>query len=85
MDLKIRQMKGRWHNKMTTQKAPERIWNLLTKHTSKIIQILQSNLLKGRTGYKEITGKTPDISEYCDFDFYDHAWYHAGVYPSISE
>ena len=27
----------------------------------------------------------PDISEYCDFDFYDLVWYHTGVHPSISE
>jgi hypothetical protein len=29
----------------------------------------------GRTGYEEITGETPDISEYVDFDFYDWVWY----------
>jgi hypothetical protein len=30
----------------------------------------------GRTGYEQITGKTPDISEWLDFDFYDWVWYH---------
>jgi hypothetical protein len=29
----------------------------------------------GRTGNEEITGDTPDISEYVDFDFYDWVWY----------
>jgi hypothetical protein len=29
----------------------------------------------GRTGHEEITGETPDISEYMDFDFYDWVWY----------
>jgi hypothetical protein len=28
------------------------------------------------TGYEEVTGETPDISEWIDFDFYDLIWYH---------
>ena len=28
-----------------------------------------------RTGYEIVTGKTPDILVYCDFDFYDLVWY----------
>jgi len=31
--------------------------------------------LHGRTPMEEITGKTPDISEYLDFGFYDWIWY----------
>jgi hypothetical protein len=27
-----------------------------------------------QTGHKEITGDTPDILEYVDFDFYDWVW-----------
>jgi hypothetical protein len=29
----------------------------------------------GSTGHEEVTGATPDISEYVDFDFYDWVWY----------
>jgi hypothetical protein len=29
----------------------------------------------GRTGHEEITGETPDILEYADFNFYDWVWY----------
>ena len=32
-----------------------------------------------------ITGKTPDISEYLDFDFYDLVWYWRQPNPSLSE
>jgi hypothetical protein len=34
-----------------------------------------------RTPIEEITGKTPDISEYLDFSFYDWIWFkeNAGV------
>ena len=32
-----------------------------------------------RTPDEELTGNTPDISEYLDFGFYDQIWYwHAG-------
>ena len=30
---------------------------------------------RGRTGYERIFGSTPDISEYVEFEFYDHCWY----------
>jgi hypothetical protein len=29
----------------------------------------------GRTGHKEVTGDTPDISEFIGFNFYDWVWY----------
>jgi hypothetical protein len=37
--------------------------------------------LEGRTPIEQITGETPDISEYLDFGFYDWVWYkdNAGV------
>ena len=28
-----------------------------------------------RCGYEKVTGETPDISEWCDFSFYDQVWY----------
>jgi hypothetical protein len=31
--------------------------------------------LDGRTPMEQLTGKTPDISEYLDFGFYDLIWY----------
>ena len=37
-----------------------------------------------RTGYEMITGKTPDISEYLDFDFYDLVWYWRAPHPSMT-
>ena len=37
--------------------------------------------LEGRTPLEQITGETPDISEYLDFGFYDWVWYkdNAGI------
>lgn len=85
VDHEIRELKRRYQNKMKSRKVPRRLWDFGLKHTAKILQLLPRNSLQGRTGYEEVTGKTPDISEYCDFDFYDLVWYHAGVHPSISE
>ena len=38
-----------------------------------------------RTGYELITGKTPDISEYCDFEFYDGVWYWPHARPPLTK
>ena len=30
---------------------------------------------EGRTGFEEVTGTTPNISEYCDFKFNNLVWF----------
>jgi hypothetical protein len=69
VDLEIRELKKRVKNKMRTKNAPARVWDFCLVHQAKISQLLSRNSLRGRTGYEEVTGKTPDISEYLDFDF----------------
>ena len=32
-----------------------------------------------------VTGKISDISEYCDFYFYDLVWYHPGLHPNFND
>ena len=34
---------------------------------------------------EHVTGKTPNISEYCDFYFYELVWYHPGIYPNFND
>ena len=34
---------------------------------------------------EHVTGKTPNISEYCDFYFYDLVWYHPGIYTNFND
>jgi hypothetical protein len=31
--------------------------------------------MMGRSGYEQVTGKTPNISELLDFEFYDLVWW----------
>ena len=83
VDIEIREMKKRWHSKMVAKSVPKRLWDFGLKHTTKILQCLPHSL-ESRTGYKTVTGKTPDISEFCDFDFWDLVWYFPGKHPNVS-
>jgi hypothetical protein len=74
-EREIRNLKRRWHSKMTTKSVPKRLWDFGIVHQAEIM----SRIARGkhdRTGYEEVTGETPDISEWMDFDFYDLIWYH---------
>ena len=70
---------------MTQKKVPKRVWDFGFKHTAKMRQFIPRDDLGGQTAIEAVTGKTPDISEYLDFDFYDLVWYFPGLHPSISE
>ena len=85
VDIELRELRKRWHNKMRSRKVPRRLWDFGLKHSSKIMQHIPRDQLKGRTPLESVTGKTLDISEYCDFDFYDLVWYFPDVHPSISQ
>lgn len=41
-------------------------------HTVTVLRMYRN---KGRTGYEIVLGFTSDISEYVEFQFYDHCWY----------
>ncbi len=58
VDLKIKEMKRRWHNKMRTRKLPKSLCDYDAKYTVTIMQILPRNLLQNRTCYKEVIEKT---------------------------
>ena len=58
VDLEIREVKRRWHEKMRTRRVPKRLWDFGLKYAAKIMQLLPRNDLQGRTGYEEVTGKT---------------------------
>ena len=54
-------------------------------YQSKIRQFLPRDNMQGKTATEHVTGKTPDISEYCDFYFYDLVWYHPGLHPIFND
>ena len=84
INLEIRELKKRYHKKMRESSVPKRLWDYGVKHASKIGQFIPKNKLDGWTPWQSVTGNTPDISEYLDFDFYDLVWYFPSAHPSIS-
>ncbi|KAL7537429.1 hypothetical protein ACHAWF_005759 [Thalassiosira exigua] len=86
VDREIRDLKRRWHDKMRKKNVHERLWDYGLTYTGKIMQILPRSQLRDRTSMEAVTGKTPDISEFCDFDFHDLVcWYHAGVHRGVGQ
>jgi hypothetical protein len=39
----------------------------------------------GRTGYEQVTGNSPDILEWLDFDFYEMVWYYDRKHPDMTD
>ena len=63
-----------WKLRMTKKKVPKRLWDFGLVYESELL----SRMARGsdrRTGYEEVTGQTPDISEWLDFEFYDLVWW----------
>ena len=51
----------------------DRAWDFLTSYVCETGNVIAngSRYAKGRTQIEEISGNTPDISEYIDFSFWD--------------
>jgi hypothetical protein len=73
----IHEVKKRWYRIMLKKKVPARLWDYGFVWVCEIDNIC-ANLSKyadGQTPIEIITGETPDISEYLDFEFYDWVMY----------
>ncbi|KAI2500086.1 Reverse transcriptase (RNA-dependent DNA polymerase) [Fragilaria crotonensis] len=69
----IHEIKKRWYRIMLKKKVPPRLWDYGFTWICEVENICAnfSKYAEGRTPLEIITGDTPDISEYVDFDFYD--------------
>ena len=70
----IREVKRKMKRRQANKQVPPRVWDYLLIYECDII----SRTVRGgddRTPYEQVTGETPDISEYTDFDFYDWVWF----------
>jgi hypothetical protein len=74
-EREIRNLKRRWHGKITAKAIPKRLWDFGLIHQAELISRIARGK-NGRTGYEEVIGETPDISEWINFDIYDLIWYH---------
>ncbi len=67
----IGELKKRWRNCMLTRKVPaSRLWDYGLVYETNILNRIPRGQQQ-RTGIEIATGKTPDISEWIDFQFYD--------------
>jgi hypothetical protein len=62
---------------MVQKKVPKQLWDFGLVYCAEIMQRSANSIyaLHGRTPLEEITGETPDISEYLDFGSYDWCWF----------
>lgn len=84
VDVSIRDLNKQWRHKMVECGIPRRLWCYGLQHQAKMMQFIPWGH-NDRMGYEQIIGRTPDISEYCDFDFYDLVWYWRSPRPSLAE
>jgi len=80
----ISEVKKRWRNKMRAKSVPKRLWDYGLVWVSEITN-QTAHGPDARTPIEEVTGNTPDISEWLDFDFYDWCWYWQGLTHELTE
>jgi hypothetical protein len=73
----IREVKKRWFRQMVKRKVSKRLWDYGIVWACEVMLMMSNSSfsLDGRTPMEQLTGETPDISEYLDFGFYDWVWY----------
>ncbi len=77
----IHELKKRWYRLMLKKKVPQRLWDFGFAWVCETDNVC-ANMSKhadGRTPLEIITGDTPNISEYMDFDFYNWVLYRSNV------
>ena len=80
----IGHLKRRFRQKMLAKAVPKRLWDYGLVHQAGVLS-RTSRGKTGRTGIEEVTGQTPDISEWLDFDFYDRVWWLDTKKPSTTD
>jgi hypothetical protein len=55
---------------MATNRCPEAFWDFALEYIMRIRQFLIRRVADYRSPLETVTGETPDISEFMDFDFY---------------
>ena len=74
-EREIGELKKRWRNRMLKKKVPTRLWDYGLMYESNILNRIPRGSQQ-RTGLEIVTGETPDISEWIDFEFYDRVWFY---------
>jgi hypothetical protein len=75
-ERKISKLKTHWRSIMNRHQCPDALWCFGLEYRSDIQELMARNNLEGRTPLEVLTGSTPDISEYTEFDFYQLVMYY---------
>ena len=82
----IRELRRKWYRIMIRNKVPKELWDYGLRWVSETSSLTHTTAggLNGCIPITQVTGDTPDISEYLDFGFYDPVWFkdNAGVSPN---
>lgn len=67
-------LKKKWRSRARRNNVPQRLWDYGLLYEADLFNRV-ARLSDKRTGYERVTGETPDISEYLEFDFYDIVYF----------
>ena len=66
-------LRQRWAARKTAMQIPARLWDYGLVYEAELLsRMARSN--QERSGLEELTGETPDIAEWLDFEFYERVW-----------
>ena len=73
----IREIKRGIRRATLRARSPKRLWDFCGEWVAAIRRLTAHDIpaLQGRVPSEVIEGNTPDISEYAQFDWYQHVWY----------
>jgi hypothetical protein len=80
----IKEVKHHTQRFMSRTRSPKRLWEYCMVYVTDLRNRLALPLpqLNGRTPYEFLTGNTPDISEYLEFEWYQPIWiYNPATFP----
>ena len=83
-EIEIGEFQKSFRQKMVRKQDPKRVWVYGLVHQAGVLNQI-SRGKTGRTGIEELTGKTPDISEWLDFDFYGQVWWLDKNHPATTD
>ena len=75
-EREIQELKQHFRRIMHRSRCPEQFWDYGMEYTSQIRESMSRPMVENRTPLESMTGETPDISEYINFDFYGWVKYH---------
>ena len=70
----IGELRRRWRDVRTAKNIPRRLWDYVLVWLAEIMSRTYNHKFDC-TGLERLTGDTPDITEWVDFDIYDRVWY----------